>query len=934
MSQKYVVVDLETTGNMWEKGDRIIQLSAVVIQRSKIIEQYTTFINPGIPIPPFIAELTGIEDKMVAGAPKFFEIAGKMETLLCDAVFVAHNVLFDLGFLRKEMEEAGYSNIVSNAIDTVELTKILMPGSPSYKLSELSDALGFDHDHPHQADSDALVTAELFLMLMEKAKQLPVVTLEKLTEMAFYLKSDIAALFHKLLVEQKTKVENLAEDLEVYRGIALKKKSIPVKSQDGTAAPYPFSKDEKIQLLTSYIKGFQTRDMQFDMMDTIYEAFEHHKHAVIEAGTGTGKSLAYLIPALYVAVEKQEPIVISTYTTQMQEQILNNEIAKLAKIVPFPVQAAIVKGRNHYINLLKFEQTLREQEYHYDTVLTKMQLLVWLTFTETGDLDELNFSSAGHLFKYRIQHDGWFMGKEKDAWVSRDFYLYARERALHSNIIITNHSMLLLDTDKEILPDYQYVIIDEAHHLEKTARRGFGKKLEYNLLKFWIGRLGTMEKDLFLKNLDLLIKKKKLSPTILSLEVDEAIQQMEEELDVLYVQLSKLLVISKQNKSSQAKKEFLRITEEIKGKSSWQSIVMCAERVYDRHQWIKKGLEERLSLVKNNKEKLVASERAFMEEMSSFIKEWTGLGERIKNIFMSSSDGNILWLEGDIKALPNSITIRIEPTEIGPLLTTTFFQQKKSVIMTSATLSIQGSFHYFLYEMGLSDTEVIQKIYPSPFAFEKMAKLLIPTDLPEIRGKATDEYIEAITGHLLAIAEETNGRMLILFTSYEMLRKTYYLVKDTGSLADFAILAQGITAGSRSRLIKNFQQFNKAILFGTSSFWEGVDIPGKSLSCLIIVRLPFAPPDEPVTEAKYERLKEKGINPFTAYALPEAVIRFKQGFGRLIRGEKDRGVVLVFDKRLDTASYGQAFLKSIPKIPIERGSLNVLLDEIKKWLEV
>ena len=209
---------------------------------------------------------------------------------------------------------------------------------------------------------------------------------------------------------------------------------------------------------------------------------------------------------------------------------------------------------------------------------------------------------------------------------------------------------------------------------------------------------------------------------------------------------------------------------------------------------------------------------------------------------------------------------------------------------------------------------------------------MIPTDLPEIRSASNDEYIEAISGHLIALAEATDGRMLVLFTSYDMLRKTYNLIKDTGALDDFVMLAQGVTAGSRSRLTKSFQQFNKAILFGTSSFWEGVDIPGKKLSCLVIVRLPFSPPDEPTTAAKYEEIKSNGKNPFTEHSLPKAVIRFKQGFGRLIRSETDRGVVIVLDRRIDTTSYGKAFLQSIPDVPLVRGPLKNIISTIEKWL--
>ncbi|MBS4222178.1 ATP-dependent DNA helicase DinG [Lederbergia citrea] len=934
VSRKYVVVDLETTGNTHDRGDKIIQISAVVVENLKIISQYTTFVNPGVPIPPFIEELTGIHDGMVATAPAFKDIAVDINELLIDSIFVAHNVPFDLGFLQGELNEAGFHNFSFESVDTVELSKILLPEAPSYKLSELSEMLGFDHENPHQADSDALVTAELLLMLIEKARKLPLVTLEKLTHMAFQLKSDIGSLFQSILTDKRKSIENLPDDLEVYRGIAMKKKIIPEAKSYELHVDYPSNTDEKIGLLTGKMNGYKPRQGQIEMMDTVYAALNEDKHAVIEAGTGIGKSLAYLLPSLYFAFEHKQPVIISTYTIQMQDQLLNNEMERLSKIVPFPFRATILKGRSNYLNMLKFEQSLNDNEGHYDSVLTKMQLLVWLVFTDTGDMDELNFSSGGHVYKQRIKHDGWFFQQEKDPWYSRDFYMHARKLASNADIVITNHSMLLIDTETEVnvLPEYQYVIIDEAHHFERAARKCFGKKIEYNSLKFWIGRLGTLDKKLLFSRLEKMIESKGLSPSIHSFELDKAIIHLDEEIDDLFMLLSKIVSKNHRKKSQKSLKQQIRITENTRSESKWNPLAMCAERVFDYHRQICKGLEERLTSIKQHEKKPTESEQAFLEEANSFVKGWLQIGEKIKQLILSPSDQEVIWLEGDVRALPNSIGIFSQPKSPGDLLAESFFANKNSVVFTSATLTVNNSFNFFLSELGLKRDQLLEKIIASPFDYRKIAKLMIPSDLPEIRGASHDEYIEAIAGHLIAIADATEGRMLVLFTSYDMLSKTYNLMKDTGALDDFVMLAQGITAGSRSRLTKSFQQFNKAILFGTSSFWEGVDIPGKDLSCLVIVRLPFSPPDEPITEAIYEDIKKSGKNPFSVHSLPEAVIRFKQGFGRLIRGETDRGVVIVLDRRIDTATYGRAFLRSIPDVPVVRGPLKEIISTIEKWL--
>jgi ATP-dependent DNA helicase DinG len=289
-------------------------------------------------------------------------------------------------------------------------------------------------------------------------------------------------------------------------------------------------------------------------------------------------------------------------------------------------------------------------------------------------------------------------------------------------------------------------------------------------------------------------------------------------------------------------------------------------------------------------------------------------------------------MEGDVRMPQNHLKIKCRPAGLDRIRMEQFIDGKKSVIFTSATLSVNRSFQHFAEELGIPEKRFRQAIFPSPFHYEKNCKLIIPNDVPEIQDVTSEKYVEVLADYLSAVAQATNGRMLVLFTSYDMLKNTYLLMKESGLLEDFVLIAQGITNGSKVRLTRHFQKFEKAILFGTSSFWEGVDIPGEDLSCLVLVRLPFTPPDDPLFQAKGEALRAEGKNPFYHSSLPQAVIRFKQGFGRLIRTERDRGIIIVFDRRITTARYGKAFIQSIPKVPILHASLPEVIQVIEDWL--
>lgn len=928
MENKYVVIDLETNGNSPKKGDRIIQFAAVVVINGKIVEEYSSLINPMQPISPFIEELTGINDEMVKDAPLFEEIAEKVQELLKDAYFVAHNVLFDLSFLSEELKQAFFEPFYGPVLDTVELARVLFPTADSYKLTDLALQEGIVHLRPHQADSDAYVTAELLLILLSKLEGLPLQTSKQLHKLSSSLKSDVDLLLEDIIAKKQKKVEYIPDHLEIYRGLALKIAGNEEKnSQEKRKDPQKFSIKEMEERMEASLPFFRKRQGQFKMMETIYEAFSNNHHSLIEAGTGIGKSLAYLIPSAYFAVENKKQIIISTYTTQLQEQLVNKDLPLLKRILPFSVSYTVLKGRSHYISLDKFEISLQEKDDNYDTILTKMQILIWLTETFTGDKDELNLSSGGVAYWNKIKNDGNFSLAISKAWAPKDFYRRTRLLAQKANLIITNHALLLKDGTslQKSIPAYQYAVIDEGHHFEKVAMKQFGHTFSYVGVKLSIQQVGTFEqKQLYYKIESFIDEDGKGQKDHV---FNQLIGNLQIELDSFFRTLMYYA------KKSAKKKSYTNNSFRIKREDTkeWNNARNSAERLVFLFRDAIDAITAKINRLKQSKEILTTKQVLITERLAEIQKEWQDYLMALRVVFLRE-EKHISWLEADLRTFPNNAALFAQPYSVGAILQKEFFMQKNSIVFTSATLTVNNSFDYYVRSLGLTHKNYKMEQIISPFPYEKQIKLLVPNDIPEINTVSLEEYIAAITEQIIQIAEATSGRMLILFTAYDMLRKTHDLMKESGCLEDFAILAQGITNGSRMRLTRNFQRYDKAILLGTNSFWEGIDIPGEDLSCLVIVRLPFSSPDEPLTEAKNEEIKKNGGNPFAENSLPEAVLRFKQGFGRLIRTEEDKGFIVVFDRRIITTTYGETFLRSIPTVPVETKNLHEMIVAIKKWL--
>ncbi|MFC7060426.1 ATP-dependent DNA helicase DinG [Halobacillus seohaensis] len=926
----FAIVDLETTGNSSSKKDRIIEIGVVVMKENKISNEFSSLVYPDREIPPFITSLTGISEEDVSHAPLFSEIAQEVYDLFNDAYIVAHNIEFDLGFLNAELNKCGYPSLYNPIIDTVELARILMPSSPSFKLGQLSEQLNFGHDRPHRALSDAQVTSDLLIHLLKLLRNLPERTLKHLLKITSKLKSRLDLLLDEAINKARYHAAQ-EEKFHIWYGVAVKKVNLLSSDEHAISSAYETWINEAYtgeQGLKQFINGFESRKGQKEMSDIVYQSLSKNQHALIEAGAGTGKSIAYLLSTLYYSIINKQRVIISTHTTALQNQLLYEEVPKLANLFDKPVQAVLYKGRSHYISLVHFSYELENSQYdNYDEALAKAMILVWLTQTTTGDIDEIQLPSNGQQFWHKVSAEQ--SGKSVNLKSEQSYFYWAEQKALHADIIITNHSILCLDliSAESHLPPFEKVIIDEGHQLESVASRYFGMRLNYKELQKQLSYISENFSERYVKFLSY-----DMNPLLDRNKA--AVEEAKEELS----QLSKFIFnrMRRSRQSSTSKSDVGRMQyslQELKDQSFLSTAAEMTNRFLSKVQRIQRGLESMVDQLlplttSSNDEKV----KIVLSRLDHFIQVCEKMVTQLSTYFTDLQQDEAKWIEMDGDGLNHSIYMFSEPVNLNQLLQKRLFTQKQSVILTSATLTTNQSFSFMRKTLGFNKTDnLIQVNIPSPYSFDENVNLMVPNDFPNVRDDP-EEFIYSVSEAIYSMAYITKGRMLVLFTSYDMLKKTYFLLKEMINPEEYMVFGQGVSSGSRDRLKKNFQAFDQSILLGTSSFWEGVDIPGDDLSCLVIVRLPFQPPGQPVQTLRDKHVKDKGKNPFMEYSLPEAIIRFRQGFGRLIRSSTDRGVVFVCDQRIVESKYGKYFMSSIPNIPLTHDSTTKLLKRMEEWL--
>lgn len=953
---KYAILDLETTGH--SVLDQIIQIGLVIVSDElEIIDTYSTFVKPTVEIPAFITGLTGIQYSDVQDAPDLNDALVGVIPHLDDAVLVAHNVGFDANFLNHALDQCGYLPFAGRRLDTMELLRILYPSIPSYQLGTVAEQFGVSHENQHRADSDALATAHIFIDCVNKLRSLPLLTLQRLSsffdesrDLGWYMK------YTEQLAEQQSLFESA--EFDYYRQFALKANqwSEEVSAREKENANDYFNRvttyeqyiEDVLHSFRQLYENYEERQPQLQMFDEVFEALSQDKHLLIEAGTGTGKSLGYLIPSLYYGIQAEEKVVVSTHTINLQEQLRHRDIPLLNQVLPFPFRASLLKGRGNYLCMRKFEHKLNLKDFvaPVDDPVTASQMVVWLTETVTGDQEELNLGLRGVDFWGTVASDADSCLNRACPWFKRCYYHRAKHESTIADVCITNHSMIFTDiqADHRLLPGYKNLVLDEAHHLEEVAGKHLGNQLAYFS---YIHAMNMLYKDIrsgILPSLRVRIQEDGDDHTAAWNEVIDTaftqLQDIKEHWDKLfewlYMMTSEAVGHAGNDGSGEAAGSMVLRLDRNKLPEQWKDAMEVENNFHVQLTRLLKTLEKMSADVKERLEE-DTSLSSLLIDLNGITRDMTRIKDELRMFMKLEQEDYVYWMEGTVNYKHRSLQLLSSPIDVSGLLRKYLFETKDTVVMTSATLSIQKNFQYVEEQLGLShfgeEGRLKTVMLDSPFQYRDQALVIIPRDFPVLKGANIDQaYLNKLVQSLAACAEQLNGKMLVLFTSYRMLKQVYDPLKDALQSSNITVLGQGIDSNNRTKLTRRFLQNSASILLGTSSFWEGVDIPGEALQCLAIVRLPFQPPNHPLVEAKSELLLKQKKNPFMKLSIPQAVIRFKQGFGRLVRTATDKGIVIIYDTRVIEAYYGKHFLYSLPGPKIETMHTDQMTKRMEQWL--
>lgn len=675
---------------------------------------------------------------------------------------------------------------------------------------------------------------------------------------------------------------------------------------------------EKNGALAENIPNFEYREEQKNMASSIQRGINENKKIIVEAGTGTGKTLAYLIPAIKWAIQNQKKVIIATNTINLQEQLLYKDIPIVRDVVDKNFSYALVKGRNNYLCKRLFNEISVKGNVDLDFFSSEQKeqlehILKWGNKTETGDKSELPFEVNNDVWELVQSTTELCIGK-RCPHRKQCFYMKTRREKIDANVLIANHHLFFADLnvrantdfDSEylILPKYDMVIFDEAHNIESVARSYFSleiSKFSFNrLLNKIFSKSSKRKQKPALNRLEESVNKNNLENIgiydLTLTNIKDAIQVLQTVAEEYFEELR----IAFDNGNENGMKKVLT-SYEMKKSNFLESSREKKEKFQNLLKEFMDLLETFLKLLDGEKDKNpdVVNFKNHINIYENFIESFLF----INNL---SEEDYIYWI--DINAKRTNVVLTATPLNIAKKLNTSLFENINRLVFASATLSADKNFKYFKKSIGLSQEECIEEIINSPFNYDEQMKVYIPTNIQD--SDKINLFYEDAGKFILNILLKTQGKAFILFTSYSMLNQIYYSIKNDLLKTDFEIFLHG--EKPRSQIINEFKKANKPILFGTTSFWEGVDIQGDNLSNVIIVKLPFLVPTDPIVSAVSKKIEDEGGNSFFDYQLPEALIKFKQGIGRLIRNKTDKGNIFILDNRIIKKNYGVSFINAIP----------------------
>jgi ATP-dependent DNA helicase DinG len=632
----------------------------------------------------------------------------------------------------------------------------------------------------------------------------------------------------------------------------------------------------------SKAKNFEFRPEQQEMAARVAQTLEEEQHLVVEAGTGVGKSLGYLVPSVLFALERHKRAIVSTHTINLQEQLLQKDIPILKKVLPVEFEAALMKGRQNYLCPRRLARALQsEQELFTGPERSQLQRLAeWARATRDGSLSDLSVEPDPKVW-VQVCSEAHICTQKSCGHDPRCFYQQARKRLLAADVIVLNHTLLFIllgspdmqeERESGFLFPNDFIIFDEAHTVEQVASKQIGIGVSQYGLRSTIQRLynARTRKGLFT------VMRDAIGVRLAAESIDDV--------DKFFSAV--------ESKSNFRKGREFRVRE--------------VEFVPDTITARLTALQARVADVVKR-----ADDEILKAELQEFGRRIRDARDGISIFLEQSAPEHVYWVERTGKT-ERFLALNAAPIDLAPVLRRMLFRDNCCCVMTSATLAVgRADLAYFRTRIGATEAEPLQ--LGSPFNFQRQMKMFVVQKMPDPRDAGYQKALEHWIAHFV---QQTDGRAFVLFTSYRDMQHVAGAMEKFFSEKEMNLLVQGGGA-PRSKLLEHFRSTPRSVLFGTDSFWGGVDVPGEALSNVIITRLPFAVPDHPLIEAKLELIESRGGDPFTEYSLPEAILKLRQGIGRLIRTKTDRGIIVILDNRVVTKPYGRAFMQALPKCPVE-----------------
>ncbi len=634
--------------------------------------------------------------------------------------------------------------------------------------------------------------------------------------------------------------------------------------------------------IANAMDGYESRPEQMDMVRAVEEALLDECHLLVEAGTGVGKSFAYLVPAITHAMRGEGRVVVSTNTIALQEQLVHKDIPFLESVLPWDFKAVLVKGRTNYLGIRRLQRAASRTRSLFSTPEQESLdgIVRWAYETEDGSLADMpNQPPFAVWDKVNSDRDD-CLGR-RCRFFDKCFYQRARKEAEDADLLVINHALLFSDlavraAGGSILPDYSFVILDEAHTAEAVAVHHFGESVTNAQVHYVLNRLFNPRTGKgFLKREN-------------SNDIRAVVDDARDACEAYFGALGRLC----------------------EDQPSWNGRLSEPAPVEERVSTALSGVREALKHVRKQTE-----EEDQRIEIRAMEERCLALSTVISGLHQQRHPSSVYWLEAYSRSTKRQVAHHGRPIEVTTALRESLFDRVKSVVMTSATLTTEkrSPFAYIRRQLGLEEEEAKGVSLGSPFDYQHQVTVYIEDGMPA--PDSTDylaEVVRAIKAYLL----KSMGRAFVLFTNYTMLKDCTKMLEGFFVEHGMTALSQGSGLG-RSNLLSAFREGSRSVLLGTDTFWSGVDVPGEKLSNVIITKLPFAVPSHPVVEARIEMMKERGEEPFTGFQLPESILKFKQGFGRLIRTKRDSGIVVILDPRVRTRSYGRWFIEALPDCKVE-----------------